>query len=61
MTRAPVHMEPMLSISTSFLLSFVTLPCFSPLCNAQTASQHPSVQVGTNGSHALSTSILSNY
>ena len=32
MTLAPVHMEPMLSISTSFLLSFVTLPCFSPLC-----------------------------
>lgn len=31
-TLAPVHMEPMLSISTSDLLSLVTLPCFSPLC-----------------------------
>ena len=31
-TRAPVHMEPMLSMRTSFLLSFVTFPCFSPLC-----------------------------
>jgi hypothetical protein len=30
-----VHMEPMLSISTSDLLSLVTLPCFSPLCEAR--------------------------
>ncbi len=31
-TRAPVHMDPMLSMSTSFFVSFVTLPCFSPPC-----------------------------
>mmetsp|Transcript_12141 Transcript_12141/g.31116 ORF Transcript_12141/g.31116 Transcript_12141/m.31116 type:complete len:354 (+) Transcript_12141:170-1231(+) len=31
-TRAPVHMEPMLSMSVSFLVSLATLPCFSPLC-----------------------------
>ena len=30
MTRAPVHMEPILSMRTSFLLSLLTLPCFSP-------------------------------
>ena len=34
-TLAPVHMEPMLSISTSDLLSLVTLPCFSPLCEGR--------------------------
>lgn len=32
MTRAPVHMEPMLSMSTSFLDSLLTLPCFSSPC-----------------------------
>ena len=31
-TRAPVHMEPMLSMSTSFFISLLTLPCFSPPC-----------------------------
>ena len=31
-TRAPVHIDPMLSMSTSFFVSFVTLPCFSPPC-----------------------------
>ena len=29
-TLAPVHMEPIFSMSTSPLLSFCTLPCFSP-------------------------------
>lgn len=33
-TRAPVHMDPMLSMSTSFFTSFPTLPCFSPPCIA---------------------------
>jgi hypothetical protein len=32
MTRAPVHMDPMLSMSTSFFISLLTLPCFSPPC-----------------------------
>lgn len=36
MTLAPVHIDPILSMRTSPLLSFCTLPCFSPPCMGTT-------------------------
>ena len=43
--RAPVHMEPMLSMSISFFASLDTLPCFSLPCTC-TAYQHITSRTG---------------
>mmetsp|Transcript_13089 Transcript_13089/g.31742 ORF Transcript_13089/g.31742 Transcript_13089/m.31742 type:complete len:363 (+) Transcript_13089:311-1399(+) len=55
MTRAPVHMDPMFSISTSPLDSFATLPCFSLPCvrtpsNRRSKKKFTSSSVKTCGS-----------